>query len=291
MEIIKSNDQLRRQLNSWQRDGETIAFVPTMGNLHQGHLKLVDIAVQQADHVVVSIFVNPMQFNQSSDFSSYPRTLEQDIGKLNSVNTDVLYCPDESSIYPEGMENSVKVSVPGLTEMLCGKFRPGHFEGVATVVSKLFNLVQPQVAVFGEKDYQQLLVIKKLVKDLNFPIQIIGVDTEREENGLALSSRNQYLSESEKQTAGQLYKVLMDVVQKVISRCREKSSGANNFFDFEKDAIRQLEQFGFRPEYVEVRNADNLQTASTTDNNLRVFAAAWLGQARLIDNVPISLDS
>lgn len=290
MKIIKANDELREQVDSWHRGGETLAFVPTMGNLHQGHLKLVDVARQQADHVAVSIFVNPMQFNQSSDFASYPRTLDQDIEKLTPLNVDLLYSPDESGIYPEGMGNSSKIHVPGLSEVLCGQFRPGHFEGVATVVAKLFNLVQPQIAVFGEKDFQQLLVIKKLVKDLDFPIKIIGVETEREQNGLALSSRNQYLSDDEKQNAARLYQVLADVARKVKTRCQEKAPLSVNFLDIEKDTQQQLEGYGFKPEYVEVRNAVDLQTGNTSHRNLRVFAAAWLGKARLIDNLPISLD-
>jgi len=290
MEIIKANNQLREQVANWRGRGETLAFVPTMGNLHQGHLKLVEVARRHANHVAVSIFVNPMQFNQSADFKNYPRTLEQDIEKLHSLNVDLVYCPDENSIYPEGINNSTKINVPGLTEMLCGKFRPGHFEGVATVVAKLFNLVQPQVAVFGEKDFQQLLVIKKLVQDLNFPVEIIGVETEREESGLALSSRNRYLSDAEKQLATHLYHVMTNVAQQVRARCLEDSSGKNNFHDIEKSAMQQLEEHGFKPDYLEVRKADDLQIAHTADSNLRVFVAAWLGQARLIDNLPISLN-
>ena len=289
MKIITSNDQLTEQVNSWRLAGESIAFVPTMGNLHQGHLKLVDVARQHADHVVVSIFVNPMQFNQSSDFSNYPRTLEQDVKSLEPYGVHALYCPEQTSIYPEGMENTVKVVVPKLSEVLCGEFRPGHFEGVATVVAKLFNLVQPQVAVFGEKDFQQLLVIRKLVRDLDFPVMIIGVETEREDNGLALSSRNQYLSDSEKQVASQLYKVLTNVAESVKLRCQEKSPSRTDFVDIEQDALQQLTEQGFKPEYVQVRNAGDLAVGNTSSDELRVFAAAWLGQARLIDNLPISL--
>ena len=289
MKIITSNDQLAEQVNSWRLAGSKVGFVPTMGNLHQGHLELVTVAKQYADRIVVSIFVNPMQFNQSSDFSNYPRTLEQDIEKLTPLTIDVLYCPDQASIYPEGMENATKVTVPGLSEVLCGEFRPGHFEGVATVVAKLFNLVQPQVAVFGEKDFQQLHIIRKLVADLNFPVDIIGVETEREESGLALSSRNQYLTASEKRIASQLYKTLLQVTEKVKQRCREKTPERSDFHDIEQQAMQLLAGQGFKPEYVQVRSAIDLAAGTVSDGELRVFAAAWLGQARLIDNLPISL--
>ena len=287
MRIIKSNSQLADQIKSWRSAGEQIGFVPTMGNLHRGHLKLIDVAWQHADRVVVSIFVNPMQFNQSSDFENYPRTLEQDIEKLNPLEVNLLYTPDESSIYPEGMVRASKIVVPELTEMLCGKFRPGHFEGVATVVAKLFNLVQPDVAVFGEKDYQQLQVIRKMVKDLNYAIDIIGVETEREESGLALSSRNQYLTEQEKQSASQLYRVMNEVAHKVGERCRDRNNTQADFHDIERDALEKLQQSGFNPEYLEVRNATDLKAGTASMSDLRVFAAAWLGQARLIDNISV----
>ena len=287
MQIITSKDQLKKSIQAWRHAGEVIAFVPTMGNLHQGHLKLIDVAWQHADRVVVSIFVNPMQFNQGADFQNYPRTVEQDIEKLNPLEVNILYTPDENSIYPQGLDNATKINVPGLTDVLCGEYRAGHFEGVATVVAKLFNLVKPDVAVFGEKDYQQLLIIQKMVDDLNFPIDIIGVETERESSGLALSSRNQYLSETEKQNASQLYRVLYNLAQQVTDRCQNNSSENANFHDLEKEALTQLENAGFKPEYIEVRSAQTLQAGDTSMNDLRVFAAAWLGQARLIDNLPI----
>lgn len=287
MQVITSNDQLKKAIHGWRHAGEVIAFVPTMGNLHQGHLKLIDVAWQHADRVVVSIFVNPMQFNQGTDFENYPRTLEQDIEKLNPLEVNILYTPDESSIYPHGMEAATKINVPDLADVLCGEFRPGHFEGVATVVAKLFNLVQPDVAVFGEKDFQQLLIIRKMVNDLNFPLEIVGVETERESSGLALSSRNQYLSESEKQNASRLYQVLSDVVQQVRDRCEKSSTEKKNFHDLEKEALQQLESAGFKPEYLQVRSAQDLETGNTSHHDLRVFAAAWLGEARLIDNLPV----
>ena len=288
MRIVKSNSQLAELIKSWRCAGEQIGFVPTMGNLHRGHLKFIDAAWQHADRVVVSIFVNPMQFNQSSDFENYPRTLEQDIEKLNPLEVNVLYTPDESSIYPEGMDKASKIVVPGLTEVLCGKFRPGHFEGVATVVAKLFNLVQPDVAVFGEKDYQQLQVIRKMIKDLNYAIDIIDVETEREESGLALSSRNQYLTEEEKQSASQMYRVMNEVAHKVEERCRDRNKVHADFHDIEREASEQLQQSGFNPEYLEVRSAIDLKAGTPSMSDLRVFAAAWLGQARLIDNISVN---
>lgn len=289
MQIATSNDQLAEILESLCIADNTLGFVPTMGNLHQGHLKLVEVAKQQADQVVVSIFVNPMQFNQSNDFSNYPRTLENDVDKLKSSGVDVLYCPENKDIYPEGLENATKVIVPGLSNIMCGQFRPGHFEGVTTVVAKLFNLVQPDVAVFGEKDFQQLQVIRKMVEDLNFPVEIVGVETEREQSGLALSSRNQYLTDTEKQNASVLYRVLSDVAGEVLKRCQDKTSEREDFHDLEQSALQQLTQAGFKPEYIEVRSAHDLQVGNTSMNDLRVFAAAWLGQARLIDNLPVRL--
>lgn len=288
MQVIKSNDQLKEQVSSWRSAGVIVGFVPTMGNLHQGHLKLVQHAKQHADKIIASIFVNPLQFTQGADFQNYPRTLDQDIESLKSVGVDALYCPNEGSMYPDGMENSTKVVVPKLSDIMCGEFRPGHFEGVATVVAKLFNNVQPQVAVFGEKDFQQLVIIRKMVADLNFPVNIIGVETEREESGLALSSRNQYLSDQEKATASQLYRVLSSVVDRVQQRQKDKLPKPSDFLDIEQDAINQLAELGFKPEYVQVRDADELAPGNNKSANLRVFAAAWLGQARLIDNLPIA---
>lgn len=291
MQIISDNDSLKALVNDWRMRGEKTGFVPTMGNLHAGHLKLVNVARQHADRVVTSIFVNPMQFNQSTDFAAYPRTLEEDKDKLLQAGTDVLYCPDESSIYPEGMINSTRVLVPDLTDVLCGEYRPGHFEGVATVVTKLFNIVEPQVAIFGEKDFQQLQVIRKMVRDLDFPISIVGVPTEREASGLALSSRNQYLSAEEKITAAGLYRTLMQVAEQVMLQCKKPSGKEKNFYDIEADAMQKLVELGFKPEYLQVRREENLQSAGPTDKNIRVFGAAWLGKARLIDNVQVILNA
>lgn len=288
MLVIQSNEELHTQLNVLRQQGKSVGFVPTMGNLHQGHLKLVKCANQHADTKVVSIFVNPMQFGQGGDYDRYPRTLEEDIKKLEKLNVDILYAPHEGSIYPQGMEKATKISVPELSSMMCGEFRPGHFEGVATVVAKLFNLVDPDVAVFGEKDYQQLVVIRRMVEDLNFPVKIVGVETERENNGLALSSRNQYLSDAEKQIACELYKVLSWAAEQVKERRGSKLPKPSDFQDIEQDAMKQLAGKGFRPEYLQIRDADILAPGNIGSSRLRVFAAAWLGQARLIDNLPVS---
>jgi pantoate--beta-alanine ligase len=290
MLTIESPQPLREQLHSWRRQGRSIAFVPTMGNLHQGHLRLVEVAKQQAAKVVVSIFVNPLQFAPGSDFESYPRTLQQDVNQLQSRDVDLVFSPPESVIYPQSMNESTRVIVPGLSDILCGRFRPGHFAGVTTVVAKLFNLAQPDVAVFGEKDYQQLLIIRRMVEDLFFPVKIIGVETVREASGLAMSSRNQYLSDAERKTAALIFATLTNVSAQVKERIEHAAAGPRDFHDIEQEAMRKLQTGGFRPEYLKVCNADNLaeaDTASGAARDLRVLAAAWLGKARLIDNLPL----
>lgn len=290
MLVIELVQSLRQQIQAWRMQGQSIAFVPTMGNLHHGHLRLVEVANQQADKVVVSIFVNPLQFTPGTDFESYPRTLQQDKEQLENLDVDLLFSPSVSTIYPQGMEESTKVIVPTLSDILCGAFRPGHFAGVTTVVSKLFNLVQPDVAVFGEKDYQQLLIIRRMTEDLCLPVRVVGVETVREPNGLAMSSRNQYLSEMERDAAASLYQILTDIV----SRVRETMAGADterhDFHDIEQQAMQQLQVQGFRPEYLKVCYADDLSDATPDTANgrdMRVLVAAWLGKARLIDNVPV----
>ncbi|HEY5602194.1 MAG TPA: pantoate--beta-alanine ligase [Gammaproteobacteria bacterium] len=288
---IESPQSLREHLHTWRRQELSIAFVPTMGNLHQGHLQLVEAAKPRAEKVVASIFVNPLQFVPGTDFETYPRTLQQDLEQLQSRHVDLVFCPPVAAIYPEGMNVSAKVVVPGLSDILCGEFRPGHFVGVATVVAKLFNLVQPDVAVFGEKDYQQLLVIRRMVDDLCFPVDIIGVETVREADGLAMSSRNQYLSDAERKTAALLSATLMDLVTKVTKRIGHPDAAPQHFHDVEQQALRELQTQGFRPEYVKVCFADNLadaDIASGSTRELRVLAAAWLGKARLIDNLPVN---
>ena len=288
MLVISSSQQLRNQLQHWRQEKQSIAFVPTMGNLHDGHLRLVEVAQQQSNKLVVSIFVNPLQFAPGTDFEAYPRTLQQDNEKLERLGVDVVFCPEVSAIYPEGMEVSTKVCVPGLSDILCGKFRPGHFEGVTTVVAKLFNLVQPDVAIFGEKDYQQLVIIQRMVQDLCFPIKITGVETIREENGLAMSSRNQYLSQQEFALAALLNSALVSVVERVKGRIGNVVSTLNDFHDIEQQAMHDLKSHGFQPEYIKVCHADDLSDAvpeTGSKREMRVLGAAWLGKARLIDNV------
>jgi len=270
---------LQEQLSSWRSEGQSIALVPTMGNLHAGHLALVKRAQQIAQGTVVTIFVNPTQFVQGEDYAAYPRTFENDRLALEALGTDILFHPPVSAMYPDGVQQQTRVTVDGLDDIFCGKFRKGHFTGVATVVTKLFNIIQPDVAVFGEKDYQQLLVIRRLVRDLNMPIEIAGMATVREDDGLAMSSRNRYLSESERRTASLLYQVLLQISDEI-------KKGSMDYSLLEQNAAAVLRHAGFRPEYISIRNADDLGEPVAA-GNLVVLAAAWLGQARLIDNLQV----
>ena len=282
MEVVKTVDALRTYVANWKQTNQKIALVPTMGNLHQGHLSLVNHALQQADKVIVTIFVNPMQFNDSNDLTAYPRTLETDLEKLTEVQCDLVFIPDAALMYPQGMNSQTSVMVPGNDDMLCGLDRPGHFTGVATVVLKLFNMVQADIAVFGEKDYQQLLLIKKMVTDLDMPIDIAEVETFREADGLAMSSRNQYLTEDERQRAAGLYQILTELKQQIIA-------GKRNFIQLQQQAMARLKNRGFEPDYIEVRRSSDLQLAQKMDTELRILAAARLGSARLIDNIDCNL--
>ncbi len=250
-----------------------------MGNLHRGHLELINRAKQAADKTVASIFVNPLQFAAGEDFDKYPRTLSQDQAGLEQARCDLLFAPNAKEIYPRGMKGIAQVSVPEISNILCGHFRPGHFEGVATVVNILLNLVQPDIALFGEKDYQQLQVIRRMVADLHLPLEIIGVTTEREPDGLALSSRNQYLSREERLLAPVVYQVM----QKIAERLQQ---GARDYAQIQTDAMRDLERQGFKPQYVEARTLElGLPTPDTRE--WVVLAAAYLGSTRLIDNIKI----
>lgn len=270
-----------RELRAWRKNAGTVAFVPTMGNLHEGHLALVREAKKRADNVVVSIFINRLQFGQGEDFDKYPRTLQQDADKLEAEGVAVIFAPDEKELYPN-VEQRYNVEPPHLQNELCGKFRPGHFRGVATVVSKLFNIVAPDVACFGKKDYQQLAVIKGLTEDLNFDVEIVPVDTGRAEDGLALSSRNQYLSVEECAEAPRLYRELQAVAESL-------KQGSLDYAGLEKRAVQSLTEHGWTVDYVEIRHADTLEVARTGDRKLVVLAAARLGATRLIDNVEIKL--
>ncbi len=282
MQCVDTITSLRTCIKSWRDQNLTVAFVPTMGNLHQGHLSLIKKAQDLADRVVVSIFVNPLQFDDEKDLAAYPRTVDSDIEKLNSVNCDVLFMPTIDVMYPKGMTPHTHVIVPKMDDKLCGLMRPGHFDGVATVVIKLLNIVQADIAVFGEKDYQQLLLIRTLVCNLNLPVDIIGGQTFREETGLAMSSRNQYLTSQQRQQASGLYKTLLNIKDKILG-------GDQNFTALSNQGLSKLQAMGFEPEYVDIRRADDLEPAGPNDISLVILVAARLGKARLIDNLACNL--
>lgn len=283
MLIIETLPLLRQQIRRWRQEGKRIALVPTMGNLHDGHMKLVDTAKASADVVVTSIFVNPMQFDRPDDLARYPRTLQEDCEKLNRRGVDVVFAPTAHEVYPHGMEDQTFVEVPVLSSILEGVSRPGHFRGVATVVSKLFNLVQPDVACFGEKDFQQLALIRKMVADMGYDIDIIGVPTLRAKDGLALSSRNGYLTSDQRKIAPGLHKVMQSVAQKL-------TDGARDIDELIAIAEQELNEKGFRADDLQIRDADTLQALNANSQRAVVLVAAWLGQARLIDNVQVTLE-
>jgi pantoate--beta-alanine ligase len=283
LQLISSREALRAALQEWRIKGLKIAFVPTMGNLHAGHLHLVEQALARADRVVVSIFVNPLQFGVGEDFDAYPRTLQADQQKLSNVlaqQESILFLPQISAMYLDGMKNSTRVEVPHLSDILCGASRAGHFVGVATIVTKLFNLVQPDVALFGEKDFQQVLIIKRMVQDLFMPLEIVSIPTVREADGLAMSSRNGYLSVEERARAPYLYQILSEARRQILD-------GNAHYIALEHHAAQLLAANGFIPDYIAIRNAKNLQPATAQDQNLVVLAAAKLGRTRLIDNLRV----
>ena len=282
MEVIADKGELRQQIADWKQAGDHVALVPTMGNLHEGHMALIKLAREHAERVVASIFVNPTQFGEGEDFASYPRSIEVDKRKLKRAKTDLLFAPEVETIYPFGTDTAASVTLPVLTDELCGDFRPGHFDGVTSVVARLFGLVQPNVAVFGEKDYQQLVVIRRLVADLGLPIQVVAAPTHREEDGLAMSSRNQYLNDDERAIAPALYATLQDVAQAL-------ASGSEEYVALEEDALAALRQAGFEPDYVSIRRAETLDAPDRDSDELVVLAAATLGNARLIDNVVVAV--
>jgi pantoate--beta-alanine ligase len=269
--------KLRAQLAEWRAAGLRIGLVPTMGNLHDGHIALVEAALGGADRVVTTVFVNPLQFGAGEDLDAYPRTLTQDAARLAAAGNHLLFAPSESTMYPRGRDGHTRVEVPGLSAELCGASRPGHFQGVTTVVAKLFNLVQPDVAVFGKKDYQQLLLIRRMVADLDMPIEITGLPTVREADGLAMSSRNGYLTAVERAQAPVLYRSLQRLAAAVAAGAEPAAA--------EQDAVRALREAGFEPDYVSVRRRADLAPPGRDDRGLVVLAAARLGRARLIDNL------
>lgn len=283
MRTYSGNTQLKSALQQFRHAGKTIGFVPTMGNLHEGHLDLVRKARALCDIVVVSIFVNPLQFGVNEDLDAYPRTLAADKEKLFQERVDVLFTPEVEGIYPEGMDAQTIVHVPELGDTLCGSARPGHFDGVTTVVSKLFNIVQPDVAVFGEKDFQQLSIVRKMVTDLCMPVEIIGVATCRDEDGLAKSSRNGYLSIDQRRIA--------PVLHQTLNSCREAiACGFDNFLQLESHARMKLLQAGFEPDYFAIRDARTLRPVTEDTEEIAILAAARLGPTRLIDNVRLALN-
>ncbi len=277
MDTVHRADDLRARVAHWRSQGKRIGFVPTMGNLHAGHFSLIAIARKHADVVVASVFVNPTQFGPTEDFASYPRTLPDDQRGLELARCDLLFAPSVEEMYPFGAAATVRVDVPGISETLDGAARPGHFTGVATVVTKLFNLVQPDVAVFGQKDYQQLLVIRRMVADLRVPIEIIGAPTLREANGLAMSSRNQYLTGDERERAA--------VIHRTLNAMRDDVRNGEAISEAETSASEALIAAGLKPDYAVIRRADDLTHAVADERHLVALIAARLGRARLIDNL------
>ena len=273
---IKTIVDLRDELTETRKLKKKISLVPTMGNIHEGHLSLIKNAQKQSDYVVVSIFVNPTQFVAGEDFNEYPRTLDSDIELISKLNVNLVFIPEAIELYPMNNKISTEVSIPELESIYCGKHRPGHFRGVATIVSKLFNIVQPDIAIFGEKDYQQLLIIRSLVKNLFLPIEIIGLPTVREASGLAMSSRNNYLTEPERQKAPMLYECIKTTVNLIIN-------GAKDYEKLEREAKLFLEKAGFKIEYYNICDSETL--GPVQGKTLVVLAAVWLGKTRLIDNV------
>lgn len=284
MNTVKSVRELRAAVAQARAEGKQIGLVPTMGNLHAGHAALVEKAAQCTDFVVASIFVNPLQFGPSEDLDTYPRTLLADQEKLFEAGCNLLFTPDIEEMYPHGLDGQTRVSVAGVSEGLCGASRPGHFEGVATVVSKLFNMVQPDLAIFGQKDYQQLAVIRTLVRDLNMPIQIIGEQTVRADDGLALSSRNGYLTPEQRAAAPVLYRTLKEIAAAI-------EAGERDYAKLIVAAQEQHSAAGFRPDYLEIRDSNSLRPAQADDHQLVILVAAFIGNTRLIDNLVVNLNT
>jgi pantoate--beta-alanine ligase len=284
--IIETIPLLRREIRRWRQEGKRVALVPTMGNLHEGHLTLVEEAKARADIVVVSVFVNPMQFDRPDDLARYPRTLQEDCEKLTRLGVDLVFAPSEKEIYPKGLEQQTYIDVPSLSTMLEGASRPGHFRGVSTIVSKLFNLIQPDIACFGEKDFQQLALIRKMVADLSFDIDIVGVPIVRGQDGLALSSRNGYLTPDERRLAPRLYNIMSHLATQL-------ENGERNIDELLEQTAGRLREAGLQPDELFVRDADTLLDVNVDTQTAVILVSAWLGKARLIDNmrVPFNAES
>jgi pantoate--beta-alanine ligase len=282
MDQANSISELQQYVQHWKDHKQSIAFIPTMGNLHQGHLSLIEKGQSLCDRSICSIFVNPMQFGPNEDFNHYPRTLTRDLELLESISCDLVYMPTASELYPQGLENISQVVVTDLTDTFEGAHRPGHFTGVATIVAKLFNIVKPDISVFGKKDFQQYCVINKMTQDLNLDVEIIGQETTRESSGLATSSRNQYLNDDQTARGALIYQTLLDASKRI----RE---GETDFTSLEQQYIEQLSQAGFEIDYFSVCNADTLKPATTGDKKLVILVTARLGETRLLDNIEIDL--
>lgn len=280
--VVAAPAALRAQREEWRTRGLRVGFVPTMGNLHAGHLDLVRAAAARADRVIVSIFVNPLQFGPGEDFESYPRTLDEDLSQLAEEDCDLVFTPAEETMYPRGRQGTTRVTVPDLSDILCGESRSGHFSGVATIVAKLFNLVQPELAAFGEKDRQQLAVIRRMTTELCFPVEILGVPTRREPDGLAMSSRNRYLQPGERAAAPALYAALRAAAAGLLA-------GRRDFVALQQAGMENIRSAGLEPEYFEIRRDDSLASPEPGDRVLVILAAARLGRARLIDNLAVDL--
>ena len=283
MEVVTTVPEVRARVRAWRSAGARIALVPTMGNLHAGHMSLLAAAAARADRVIVSIFVNPLQFGPAEDFAAYPRTLDEDQRQLRDGPCDLLFAPTVEQIYPDGGAQPTLISVRGLSSELCGQFRPGHFDGVATVVAKLFNIVAPDVAVFGEKDYQQFVIIRRMTADLLLPVEVVGAPTVRAANGLALSSRNRMLSAQEQATAAAIHLALQ-------AATRRLAAGDRDFPTIESAGWQALAKAGLRPDYFAVRDARELQLPDGSSREYVVLTAARLGRARLIDNLRVQVN-
>jgi pantoate--beta-alanine ligase len=281
METVTTIAAVRERVRAWRRAGHRVAFVPTMGNLHAGHVSLIEAARAHGERFIASIFVNPMQFGPNEDFAHYPRTPHEDERMLAGAGCNLMFMPEVAEIYPHGSERATRVEVPGLSRILEGEFRPGHMEGVSTVVAKLFHIVEPDVAIFGEKDFQQLAVIRRMVSDLCMPLRIVGAPTVRDRDGLAMSSRNQYLTSAERALAPRIYAALQAAAARL-------ADDAADFAAIERTGFETLEAGGFRPDYFAVRQAADLAVPSAAARELVVLVAARLGRARLIDNLQVS---
>ena len=280
MDTVSTIAGVREHVRRWRNEGRRVAFVPTMGNLHAGHMSLIEAARRHGDRFIASIFVNPMQFGPNEDYAQYPRTPQKDERMLAEAGCNLMFMPDVAEIYPNGSERATRVDVPSLSRILDGEFRPGHFEGVSTIVATLFHIVEPDVAVFGEKDFQQLTIVRRMVADLCLPVEIVGAPTVRDSDGLAMSSRNQYLSAAERQTAPRIYQTLSAAANRL-------QAGDTEFASIERTGVEALEKAGMKPDYFSVRRAQDLGAPAPDTRHLVVLTAARLGKARLIDNIQV----